>query len=115
MSTEPELFPAEAVTMDSPRLAWCKRHNAVTFHSLIEPAVWMAGFSQNPVAAGDDAAQWMFEECGAHGSSRVGEGDTEDEALAEAARIHGIRLWNEEESPEPKNTQPHDVERAGNY
>ena len=31
-----ELFPAEAVTMDSPRLAWMKRHGLQVFHTPID-------------------------------------------------------------------------------
>ena len=41
------------------------------------------------------------------------EGKTEEEACQNWAVKHGIPLWNEE--PGPKPTQPHDVERAGNF
>lgn len=94
-----ELFPASEVAMDSPRLVWLHKNNCITFHSLIEPPCWYAAFAEEPVAGGDDIAQWFFEEMGANGSSRCGEGETEDEAIADLARHTCTRLWNEE--PEP--------------
>ncbi len=95
MNDQPEMFAASEIAMESPRLAWMKKHNAVTFKSVVEPMCWFAGFSEKPLADKEDRAQWMFEELGANGNSRIGEAETEDEALAEAARIWGIPLWNE--------------------
>lgn len=91
-----ELFPIEAVTQDSPRLAWMKRHGVITLHHAPGhcPATWFAGFqSWWPTLTSDD---FFATETGANGDSRIGEGDTEDEALAALASNAGLRLWNEE-------------------
>jgi hypothetical protein len=92
-----ELFPPEAVAMDSPRLAWIKRHGIVTFHSCPsdEWSTWMAGIQEwHPEKT--DAADFFFEETSHNGDTRIGEGNTEDEAIAHLCRRHGVRLWNEE-------------------
>lgn len=85
----------------SPRLAWIKKHGIITYrHSTGHaPATWFAGFQEWwPNKSGFD---FFFEETANNGDSRVGEGDTEDDALANLltcgdARAAGIRLWNEE-------------------
>ena len=91
-----ELFPAESVAMDSPRLAWIKKHHCITFHSDLEPECWFAGFSETLIVDRDAQIQWMCDEIGDNGNSSVGEGATEDEAIANAAGIWRIPLWNEE-------------------
>lgn len=112
-----ELFPAGAVASKSPRLLWLDRHGIVTMsfdeaHRFGEWDKWVAGIA--PGVTGSDAiAQWFCDECSRNGETTVGQGATEDDALAELAVKHGIPLWNEE--PEPKPAQPHDVEHAGNY
>lgn len=96
-----ELFPAESVAMDSPKLAWMKRHGVITFYYSspnCEPT-WFAGFhSWWPYLKG---LNFFAEETGHNGDSRVGEGVTEDDAIASLltcgeAREKGINLWNEE-------------------
>ena len=108
-----ELFPAESVAMDSPRLAWMKRHGIVTHHSLPNDphaSRWYAGFwswaedfpqmdevPQDPVGA---EALFLFE-TGMNGPVNVGTGATEEDAITELCRKHGLKLWNEErEAPE---------------
>lgn len=92
-----ELFPVETVAMDSPRLAWMKRHRVLTFHSMAgyPDALWLAGIDDSP-GGYTNAADFFCCECGTYGSSRCGEGDTEDEAIADLAQKHGLHLWNEE-------------------
>ena len=94
-----ELFPPESVAMDSPRLAWLKRHGCITMS--FEPHQrfgefdrWIAGFAEG-VAGKDAIAQWFCEECGKNGETTIGMGATEDEAIAELAIRYGVRLWNE--------------------
>lgn len=96
-----ELFSAESVAMDSPRLAWMKRHGIITFYHAPGhcPPTWFAGFQcWRPGLTGID---FFATETAHNGDSRIGEGDTEDEALASLmtcghARENKIRLWNEE-------------------
>lgn len=104
MKTE-EMFPIESVSMDSPRLAWMKKHQVLTFH-LSGTGEWLAGFVAGPnyakiAASNDETAQWFFDECGENGNLSIGVGETEHEAIIELmatwyARSNGIRLWNEE-------------------
>lgn len=94
--------------MDSPRLAWMKKHQVLTFH-LPSTGEWLAGFVAGPnygkiAASNDETAQWFCDECGENGDSSIGVGETEHEAIVELmttwyARSNGIRLWNEEPSP----------------
>lgn len=89
-----ELFPTESVQMDSPRLAWIKRHAVVTYYSNIEPACWFAGFQEWwPKLKGAD---FFAEETGYNGDTRCTEGPTEDAALAALATRWEIPLWNED-------------------
>ncbi len=98
MHADDELFAPAEVAMLSPRLAWMQRHGIITLH--LAGDCWLAGFQWwRPDRT--DPADFFCRECGENGSSRVGEGLTEDEALAELmtcgdARSRGIRLWNEE-------------------
>lgn len=87
-----ELFPAEAVAMDSPRLAWMKRHDVRIHHSpTLCPdspfCVWLPS---------NDA----YPDLGAKGvpnnPSECGYGITEGDALEELAKLNGLKLWNEE-------------------
>ena len=84
-----ELFPAEAVTMDSPRLAWMKRHEIRTwFSESVEPedGPWIAWLRSN--AGDEDGIPRDLDACGY--------GDTEEGALGDLARRHNFHLWNEE-------------------
>lgn len=93
-----ELFPIESVAMDSPRLAWMKRVGIVTLHSCPgdEWHTWMAGLQSWHPDKASDPFDFFFAETSQHGDSRIGEGDTEDEAIAHLCRRRSIRLWNEE-------------------
>jgi hypothetical protein len=89
-----ELFPVEAVQMDSPRLAWMKKHGVITYRSPVEPVCWFAGFQEWwPKLEG---VGFFAKETAHNGDIRVGEGATEDEALCQLAKWEGIKLWNEE-------------------
>lgn len=100
-----ELFSAESVQMDSPRLAWMKKHQVITY-LLRDTGEWLAGFVAGEnyakiAAISEDRAQWFCDETGANGDSSIGVGATEDDAIGELmstwyARSNGIRLWNEE-------------------
>ena len=96
-----ELFPAESVACDSPRLAWMKKMMArgidVNDHPEHEGdselggryAVW---FRDNT------APDWadFFKTPMPLDYGLCGYGDTMDEAIIELAAIHRIPLWNEE-------------------
>ena len=96
-----ELFPIESVRMDSPKLAWMKRHGIITLHHRPGhcPATWLAGFQTWwPDLHG---VHFFAEETAHNGDSRIGEGDTEDEALVSLltcgeARRRGILHWHQE-------------------
>ena len=69
-----DLFPD--CKMDSPRLAWMKRHGVFAYHD--ERGYYVSLYDANP-------------------SSRTSFFETEDEALASWASGCGIPLWNEEQ------------------
>jgi hypothetical protein len=82
MTPDSEFFPASEVAMDSPKLAWLKKHGirsiehdwtGTDFEGTHEPR-WQAFIGdKNGMCA-----------------------DTEDEALAALCVEHGIKLWFEE-------------------
>ena len=81
----------------SPRLAWMKKHEIISYYHApghgIEPT-WFAAYQDlRPGLSGSD---FFAVETAENGDSRIAEGETEDEALANAATIYGLRLWNEE-------------------
>lgn len=88
-----ELFPAEAVAMDSPRLAWLKKHGLEIAHTGN-----MAGLEDD---FGDEIPLWVCRVVGKgenelYGPCEIDGGDTADEACANLAKARGIPLWNEE-------------------
>lgn len=90
-----ELFPAAAITADSPRLAWMKRHGLKTW-----PTRGWVGDTTCP-ETGADIRQWNAARDGHEPGmihAPVCSADTEDEALAELALKLGLKLWNEETS-----------------
>lgn len=104
-----ELFAPEEVAMDSPKLAWMKRHGILTWYDsgMREgfracPAEWFAGFQAWwPDKSGID---FFAHETAHNGDSRIGEGDSEEEALANLmtcwdARKIEMKLWHAESSP----------------
>jgi len=103
-----ELFPAEDVASESPRLRWLKAHGVVTFCSLpgTDDEEWFAGLSQwldgyNPeIASNYGGTGWLVGCEGArNGRMRMGCGATESDAIADLACKNDIRLWNEEVLP----------------
>ena len=88
-----ELFPAESVAQDSPRLAWMKRHDIHTdkmhdYDEEEEPWSAWVGDLEKAIADGGDNP-----EAGGYSVAK-----TEDDALAILAKARGLRLWNEEEA-----------------
>lgn len=89
-----ELFPEQDMHMESPRLAWIKKHGVITFYSDVEPALWFAGFQDwHSDKSGID---FFVAETSANGGINIGEGDTEDLAITDLCRKCDVRLWNEE-------------------
>ncbi len=74
-----ELFPIEE--SKSPRLLWIEKHGIKARRYSPDEFDYLAG----------QLFVW-----GASGGGEWGQGDTEDEALAQLAVKLGIRLWNEE-------------------
>lgn len=79
--------------MDSPRLAWIKRHQLVLYFS---------DFTGKSPETGNDIRPWTCSRGDSPGEvlfGKAGIGNTEDEACCDYAQKHGLRLWNEEEAP----------------
>lgn len=77
-----ELFETEEQL--SPRLAWMRKHNISTYrvpHMEIEEEPWCA---------------WTGNFGEAIETDEFKTGQTEDEALLNFAKHHGLKLWNEE-------------------
>jgi hypothetical protein len=97
-----ELFPVDAVKMDSPRLAWLKKHGVVTYLAMPDDPhwrLWYAGFSAWSTEYSPhlkSAADLFFYETADRGDKRIGTGETEDDAIAELAKKYRLKLWNEE-------------------
>lgn len=84
-----ELFSKEEVSKDSPRLAWLKKHQIVTYfceHLDPEECPWCAWIGEKDNPPEDP------ELCGY--------GLTEGDAIVALCKANGIKLWNEEEPNE---------------
>lgn len=82
-----ELFPLDSICMDSPRLAWMKKHGAkVRRRKQGDPweDYWDAWLERHEKAPGEPA----------QGLSTRGFDETD--ALRELGIKYGLRLWNEE-------------------
>lgn len=87
-----ELFPAEFVTMDSPRLAWMKKHGVRvkrSTHLKAGDAPWCAWFSIDEDPGTGFPAN----------PDLLGYGETEEEAVGALAEESHTPLWNEEAGP----------------
>lgn len=81
-----ELFPAEAVTMDSPRRAWRLRHGVRLHHSPGDEFPWCAWLPSNDDAAiGGDPIPLDSDKCGY--------GKTDEEALLDLAATIDLPTW----------------------
>lgn len=78
-----ELFNPKDVTMDSPKLAWMKKHGIVTDED-----------KHHTEDSEDD--RWYAITRHPDGKRIVGTGATEHDALADWSIKRGVRLWNEE-------------------
>lgn len=86
-----ELFPVETVSMDSPRLAWCKKWGV----QAIKRDDHMVGL-ESPETGDTIKAWFVIDTLFNPGEPIIGcDGDTEDEALAEYGARFGRKLWNE--------------------
>jgi hypothetical protein len=93
-----ELFPVEAVAMDSPRLAWMKRNNILTHFSSGMPDPWLA-IAAMPEDVGKNIGQIMAESCRLYDEANLcGYGATEEEAIVDLAEKNMWAIWNEEGS-----------------
>jgi hypothetical protein len=91
-----ELFDPDSVKMDSPRLAWIRKHDVVThFAGHCYESPWSATFRQDGQEHMTPAGVIM-DMLENNDSSSVGFGKTEDEALANLAINWNVPLWNEE-------------------
>jgi len=81
----PELFPADAVAVPSPRLRWFAKHNVHTnLDTKMDPdecPPWAAWAGDLQTAIDNDT---------------VILGYTEDDVLCAWAKANGVRMWNEE-------------------
>ncbi len=92
-----ELFPVEQVTMDSPILAWKKKHGIATLYfderqRFGDYDKWAAALC--PGVTGRDAvAQFMCDQHGRNGDMTTGWGSTEEEAMEDLALKQQITHW----------------------
>ena len=87
--------------MDSPRLAWMKRHGIQVWHTPID------GLCECP-ETGEEIKAWScctLQELDRLSIRAVGTGDTEEAACVEWARKHHEPLWNQDTPAAPSNTQ----------
>lgn len=97
-----ELFGEPVGVALSPRLAWMQKHGIITFNGKEYGCRgnWYAGFqSWHP---GQTGFVFFAKETGENGNRRVGEGDTEEDALVSLltcwdAKKQNLKLWNEED------------------
>ena len=91
-----ELFPAETVTMDSPRRAWALKHRFRLHHSQFVPDIpWTAWLPDNDATIPDKNGD-LAEAGLPMDPDLCGYGATEEDALIECAKVNGLKLWNEE-------------------
>ena len=86
-----EMFPPESVAMESPRLAWLRKHALCTYH--------VKELRGECPETGNTLKPWTcckLELPGDVLAGKIGIGDTEDECCADYAQKHGLKLWNEE-------------------
>ena len=77
-----ELFPAETVTVKSPRLRWMEKHDVKTNeYKQSTPTPWSAWSGNLMLAINRDMVYF---------------GSTEDDAITAWAKANHVRLWNEE-------------------
>jgi hypothetical protein len=99
-----ELFPAESVTVDSPKLRWIKRLKAVECvkthrSSIMTDAPWMALLPEKNDRE-RDIGDIMADSCRLYDEAgRIGYGDTEEAAIIDLCCNVRIQLWNEEAAP----------------
>lgn len=94
---DPQLFPPTTGAALSPRLAWLRKHGLEIFCQdqevvgIICPEngetvkAWLCGRTEQTFCQDTMNERWI----------EVNAGDTADEACANYAKAHGLRLWNE--------------------
>lgn len=83
-----ELFAPETVAMKSPRLLWLESND-------IRTADCGSGGDSPETGEYKRWCCWSGDMGQAMSDGPLAEGDTEDEAITEWAKMHDIRLWNE--------------------
>lgn len=79
-----ELFPISAVSKESPKLVWIRRHGIKTnFDDSLE-------LEEHPWSAWQGNLDYAIE------ADNFGTGETEEDAIVNWARRNEVRLWNEE-------------------
>jgi hypothetical protein len=81
-----ELFPADSVASDSPRLRWMKilRLDSACDHELPAETQWLVWNVDDKIAAAKHG--WTY---------IIGKGATVEEACEDYAFKRGVKLWNE--------------------
>lgn len=94
-----ELFPAESIASESPRLRWMRRHNLET------ERIPEGGPGVESPETGDDIPAFVCRikkqnpNFSTYCDREIGGGDTEEEAIIDFAIHAGIPLWNEDGNP----------------
>lgn len=84
-----ELFKEHEVAKDSPRVVWMKKHGVKTHNCPdLAPINWCAWERSNYPNGDENGIPNNPELCGY--------GPTEDDAIADMARLTKLKLWNEE-------------------
>lgn len=104
-----DLFSALETRSLSPKLRWMRDEGIITWYDNGKrdgyaacPAQWFAGFQK--WWPGQDGICFFAAETAENGDSRIGEGETEGDALADLmtcgeARERKLRLWFEQDAP----------------
>ncbi len=93
MTPPAELFPASEVASESPRLRWLREHGLTLFEGSPE----LVG-TESP-ETGEEYSAWYCVNMQDEKDERLDRyfgGSTADEACANYAAAHGLKLWNEE-------------------
>lgn len=87
-----DLFP-EIQQVLSPKLAWVKRHDVVILYDKLDPACWFVGLREWHAMA-KNARDFFAKETAYNGDLRIGEGDTEEDAICDFCIKNDIAHYN---------------------
>jgi len=79
----------------SPRLKWMRENKCITFHLLpgTDGSLWMADFDRGDYTY-TTPADYFCQLCGYDDDSRIGTGETEDEAIIDLCLKSGVKHWS---------------------